>query len=299
MRCITFWEREQDRHIVLTDVTEPSEYASYLRHWTGPALENARVVQLAEIQPVLNYPTGLVCLAEVTLDGQPGWVALDGPRSAWYGQAEMPETLPASVLSIHLGRQLLGFTEPAERRRYYVDEQPQVSREKVVEIYERLLDEADAAAPEQLAELLREGSPLSKHFERYVDAVTEVRGFARQGNFDRDVRSHLAKSLPYFWRVGDEVPRFLRISLQLVSGDGRSISRRKSARQAASLVPAFPDFLGTQRRAFALGETAVKCGLVDLAEHNLRLVRQEMDSFYRARTDERFGQNLAREWKNG
>ncbi|MBM4043064.1 MAG: hypothetical protein FJ290_31630, partial [Planctomycetes bacterium] len=84
--------------------------AGMLRQWKGGELQKAEVICVAELSPRLKHPQKLVALASATLGGEEGWAVLDGPRSAWYPKADMPEgSYETTVLEMHVGRQLLGF----------------------------------------------------------------------------------------------------------------------------------------------------------------------------------------------
>jgi hypothetical protein len=105
-----YWEMEQRGLIEEADVADNEEYAELLQEWSGPALSRVRLLRVSELSPELKYPQRLLGLASAELDGEPGWVVLDGPRTRWYPGAEQPpEADESAVLMIHVGRRLLGL----------------------------------------------------------------------------------------------------------------------------------------------------------------------------------------------
>lgn len=105
-----YWEMEQRGLIEEADVTDDDEYAELLQEWSGPALDRVRLLRVAEISPELKYPQRLLGLASAELEGEPGWIVLDGPRTRWYpGAAQPVEANESAVLMIHVGRRLLGL----------------------------------------------------------------------------------------------------------------------------------------------------------------------------------------------
>ncbi|SPE60168.1 hypothetical protein SBV1_390004 [Verrucomicrobia bacterium] len=124
MHC--YWEMEGERLIEESDnLDEAGDYDNLLKQWPGPALENPRLLLVAELSPELQYPQRLVGLASARLKGGQGWVVLDGPRSEWYPCADQPtDTLESLVLKIHVGRHLLGFTGQPDRRTYLAPQDP-------------------------------------------------------------------------------------------------------------------------------------------------------------------------------
>jgi hypothetical protein len=174
-----YWEMEHEHLIEESNVEyEKDDYDSLINQWTGPRLENLKMKFIAELSPKLGYPQRLVGLASASLNGEPGWVALDGPRSEWYPESEQPKECGVStVLSVHVGRHLLGFTGQPDRKSFLAAEkppkppEPPKSPEQIIAAYEKLLAEARNADEETREESLDSFSPIGKHFEEYVDAL--------------------------------------------------------------------------------------------------------------------------------
>ena len=88
-------------------------------------IEQSPVEFVVELAPELKLPGRMIASAPASRHGQAGWIALDGPRSRWYSALEMPDDTSAmSVLMIHVGRALIGFTEEPDRRRYLKPDSP-------------------------------------------------------------------------------------------------------------------------------------------------------------------------------
>src|SRR5262249_13106147 len=112
---------------------------------------------------------------------QPGWAVLDGPRSHWYADAELPtyrgEAFSKTVLMMHVGRELLGFREQPDRRKYLRPPTAPRPPEHVIAVYERLLEQA-RQDPGQAETLLGESSPLGWAFDDYAAALSTTRGIS-------------------------------------------------------------------------------------------------------------------------
>jgi hypothetical protein len=152
-----------------------SEYNAMLAQYAGEALGPARITLVAEISPRLKYPQRLVALAEAKRNGEPGWLVLDGSRSRWYGASEMPAgNSGRTVLMLHVGRVLLGFTDEPDRRKFL--RRPAAGRpaEQTVAAYERLLNRARSSLTDA-EELLESGSVLATAMGDYVTALASLR----------------------------------------------------------------------------------------------------------------------------
>lgn len=171
------WEMRHAGLIRDMEVEEESdEYDAMFGQWSGGDLKEAVIVRIAEISPELNYPQRLVALATAEQAAEPGWVVLDGPRSAWYPRASMPADVPGQdqlVLDIHVGRLLLGFVEQPDRARHLAPPRPALPPQVIVDEFERLLERVRGDKNQQERGLLREG------FSRYVDACHHLQGGSR------------------------------------------------------------------------------------------------------------------------
>ena len=175
-----YWEMEHADLIDDNVVTDASEYAELLKQWHGAPLESAKITRVAEISPKLQSRARLVALARAELDGQSGSIVLDGPQSAWYPDAEQPgDSSESIILKIHVGRQLLGFQDQPNRKKYLVTANSSRSAQQYVANYEKLMTEASQSSPRRQGELLGSSSLLTRHFERYVDPLVEVEGSNR------------------------------------------------------------------------------------------------------------------------
>lgn len=165
-----YWEMEQGH---ITDKTVDlgcHEYDSMLRQWSREPVQKARVIRVAELSPSLRHPQRLVALAEAIKGDEAGWLVLDGTRSRWYAASDMPKEQSSKiVLMLHIGRQLLGFTDEPDRAHYLKQALPRRSSTEIIEAFERYLDTA-RRDPVQNAKLLGNSSILTKGFDRYVDA---------------------------------------------------------------------------------------------------------------------------------
>jgi hypothetical protein len=93
------------------------DYDSLLAQWKGRRPDQARMLSVAEIPARLNYGRPLVGIAEARIGGREGWLLLDGDRGQWIAYDEMPEnTSSATVLLIHIGSRLLGFSGTTHRQ---------------------------------------------------------------------------------------------------------------------------------------------------------------------------------------
>lgn len=278
-----YWEMENSGLIDESDVTDASQHADMLDQWQGDRLESPKITLTAELSPKLKAPGQLVALATATLAGQEGWVALDGPRSTWYPKSEQPaKTSDNTVLQIHVGRQLLGFQDQPDRKKYLIAPAPPREPKEIIAAYERLMSEAAAAPPYRQKELLGSwNSPLSRHFDEYVDALATVNGTPKPatvadvyGRFmqlaakaDKSVNStvHDASSV-----LGEHFNSYV----------DALVACERSA-EIVGLVELFAPFWDNAGGYTRLGTAALKAGQPELAEQYLLKLREGLDSYYR------------------
>jgi hypothetical protein len=197
-----YWELESRGLITEAEVPEGStEYDHMLRQHKQPMLNQKRILSVAELAPQLKYPQRMVALATAASDDETGWLVLDGPRSRWYAQSEMPADVPdKTVVMVHVGRVLLGFTEEPDRREYLPsaepEESPEQSPEEIIEEYEAVLKKARSSAA-QAKKLLSAFSPLGEKFESYVNALIEVTRHADVAALVETLRPHWDHNLGY------------------------------------------------------------------------------------------------------
>lgn len=276
-----YWEMEHANLIAEVEVTDASEYAEMLLQWQGAPLTEPRVTRVADLSPELKCHARLVAVASAEVDGEEGWVVLDGSRSAWYPKAEQPEEGHESIiLKIHVGRQLLGFAEQPDRKNYLVTERPRRDPREILEAYERFMAEAADCTPERQKELLGCWSLLSRHYDKYIEALAEVNGTdqaeAEVGVYrrflelaeraDESVRDAVHEEGSVLGR------RFDRYVDALVTLD-RSV-------EIAGALDLFAPHWDSNLGYSLLGGAAFKAGQRDVAEGYFMKLREEMEEYY-------------------
>jgi hypothetical protein len=168
-----YWELNKAGLIEESDVREdPREYDGLLKQWCGPPLEKPQVLFVAELSPELRCPQRLVALASARLEGADGWAVLDGSRSEWYPNSDMPlEASESVVLKIHVGRHLLAFNDKVERKNYLAPPVSPKPAEQIIAAYQKLLSAAQQEAEAGQTEAFDSMGPLEKHFGTYADAL--------------------------------------------------------------------------------------------------------------------------------
>lgn len=277
-----YWEMEHDDLITENEVTDAQEYAALLVQWRGAPLEDAKIIHIAELSPKLNAQGRLVALAIGKLEGSEGWMVLDGPRSTWYPKAEQPEnTFKTVPLKIHVGRQLLGFQDSPDRRKYLLSDQPRREPQEIIVAYEKLVSVVSGAEPKRQKELLGSHSLLERHFEKYVDALSAIRGTSRPdtlieiyGQFlrlaaqaDSSVQSDVHDS---FSVLGEHFP----VYVDALVSKGRSS-------EIAALIELFSPHWDHNLGYARLGSAAFKAGPRDVAEKYFVKLRSELEDYCR------------------
>ncbi len=264
-----YWEMEHQDLIEETEVTDADEYAGALELWRGDPLDSARVVRLAELSPKLRRSGQLVCLATASLNGQDGWVVTDHDDSAWYPKNEQPEgTHDETILKIHVGRQLLGFSDQPDRRKYLIEDQPRPPQ-PIVEAYERLLEEAATADSKRQEELLgnwTKGGDLARHFEIYVDALVAIHGNTRAAT--------LIQVYERLWQLVEAADDSIRGELyDSWSAVGNhfaayfdALVENQRAAEVQGLIETFTPYWDHNLGYGQLGEAAFKANLWQIAE---------------------------------
>jgi tetratricopeptide (TPR) repeat protein len=282
------WEMESAGLIRTMDVDPWSrEYDAMLKQWTGDALEEVVVTRVAELSPELRCPQGLVAMATAQRAGAPGWVVLDGPRSAWYASAEMPADVhDGTVLKVHIGRALLGFSTQPNRASFLAPPRPAPDPQAVVEAYEALLQQArEGDATTQ--ELLVGPSVFGKAFPMYVDACVTILGGPRGQQVvaayekllaaatvaDASLHGRDGRVFNTFTPVGDHWEDYVEALLEL----GRTT-------QVKDLVVRFEPFWQHNQGYGKLGAAAFKAGDLANAERLLNKLRMEYKDAHRSDT---------------
>jgi hypothetical protein len=191
VHCV--WELEQKGLIEEADVQDDSgEYENLLTQWSGSPPDKSQMRFVAEISPELGYPQRLVGLASAFVNNQQGWIVLDGNRSEWYPQSEQPANANERVvLKIHIGRQLLGFTDGPERKKFLRPTKASRLPEQIIAAYEKLLAKAKTSDDKKRKEAFNGFGAIEKHFDQYVDAL-------QQTSRGSDVRRLVADFAPYW-----------------------------------------------------------------------------------------------------
>lgn len=278
-----YWEMQGEKLIEETNVENPKKHESFLTQWTGGKLENAEVVTIAELSPRLRYPQRRVALAAATLDGEQGWVVLDGPRSTWYATADMPKDEHATkALDIHVGRQLLGFKGQPDRRKYLAAERPQRRPEQVVTAYEKFMAQAEDKSSPLREKLLTDwNNPLGKHFDAYVDARVAMEKRPRSElvieTYDRMFRA--AQAGP----VGEEDP-FDSLSLPIASKFEDYVDALVATGNVSKVMAKVEFFAPRWEHNLGygqLGSAAFKVANFDLAEEYFLKLREGSQDWHR------------------
>lgn len=277
-----YWEMEHAGLIDEAEVTDASEYAGMFGQWQGARLQEPRITQVAELSPGLKVPGRLVALASAKLDGEEGWVVLHGPRSTWYPKAEQPEeTYESVVLMIHVGRQLLGFQVQPDRKKYLITARPRRKPRQIVSAYEKFMAEAADAGPERQKELLGGWSPLSRHFDAYVEALAAVNGAAKPETVINVYGRFLQLAEQADDSVRDEVNDATSVlGEQFDTYVDALVSRGRSA-EIAGLIELFAPHWDDNLGYVLLGGSAFKAGQWDIAERYLLKFRDGLESYYR------------------
>ncbi|MBA2116770.1 HEAT repeat domain-containing protein [Bremerella alba] len=277
-----YWEMENAELIDEHEVTDPNEYAGMLSQWTGDPLEAPTITQVTEVSPKLNIPARFVAVATAKLAGQDGCVVLDGPRSTWYPKDEQPnETIDSVLLKIHVGHQLLGFENVPNRKSYLRDKAPSRTPEEFLAAYEKLLDVAtDASSPDQKKQL-GSHSMLARHFERYIELLTD----AKQVERNAAVIATYQRLLLAARQASEEVQEEAFDSFGIL-GEGFDVyvdALKADSREAeiVGLIEAFEPHWQHNLGYGRLGRAAFLAGHGDIAEPFFVKIRDGMESYYR------------------
>lgn len=150
---------------------EPEQYESLVEQWPLGEIADMHVTNVMEIPPEVNYGSEAVGMVQTTMGDEPGWAVFDGPRSAFYADAEMPDDpYGEHLLQIHVGRQLLGFGEQPDRKKYLTNVQPGPKPEQVVAAYEKLLEEIKNGDVDFKKNMVADRKSPVKYFDNYLDA---------------------------------------------------------------------------------------------------------------------------------
>lgn len=278
-----YWGLE-DGQIAMHDVeAQSTEYDELLAQWTGPVLDGARIEHVAELETVLRHPRKLLAVAGGKQNGVEGWVVLDGPDSRWYAAEDFPDKERSKeILKIHIGRNLLGFSPEAERKKWLCP-RPAVPDAQIIAAYEGLIDKAASLPEEQQTSLFSEyDSPLGKHFDTYVDAVVREHSLPKASVIVKTYESILAlvekavfigqeKAYDSFSFVGKQFDSYAEAIIEMGRGEEVLLLVRK-------FLPLWQHNLGYR----TLGEIAFKAGDHVLAEELLLKLKNNYEQWPRS-----------------
>ncbi len=279
-----YWEMAVGEKIEEVDV-EPgtgSEYEHMLAQWNGPPLQNPIIVAVANLDLELDYPQPTVALARAVSQGIEGWVALDGPRSTWYPASDFPrDTEQSTVLKIHVGRRLLGFSEEPNRADYLQAESQELPPNIIIDAYEQLLDQIATGDDLQHAELLGYDSPLGEHFHAYAKALSRSTQIAPAQATVQAYEKLLAAAnrcpdsmredvYDTFSALGEHFDAF--VEALVATGQAQRVTQLISV-----FEPLWDHNLGYQK----LGKAAFQCGKMEEAERFLLTLRRSLDDCHR------------------
>jgi hypothetical protein len=172
-----YWEMQHRDLISEIEVEEDStEYDRLLADYRAGSIVAERITRIAELSPELKYPQRLVAIARAKENDSTGWLVLDGARTRFYSHRELPDvSFETTVLGVHVGRQLLGFTDEPDRRKYLRGDRSGRSPQELIEAFDRLLNQARQDSL-QAKKWLGNNSPLASAFPEYVQAKVTVEG---------------------------------------------------------------------------------------------------------------------------
>lgn len=277
-----------------SEVDDPSEYEGMLKQWPHSALKDVEMGRVVEVPPKLGYGRRLVAVASAAINGERGWAVLDGPDSVWYPAEAMPEDeYIGNVLSLHVGRKLLGIA-PEKNRSRVLDHTPAaLAADEVVTTYDRLLEELQSAdLPRRKALVADWRSPLGKTLKKYSECCEQIGWETRDEAFARVFRLLIAavQQLPaeeaseaydLSGPISDNFEEFVRIATK--GGEAESVQRL-----VLDLEPHWDHNLGYRQ----LGAAAYQAGDSETAE---RLLLKLKESYADSARSEEMGL-LARVW---
>jgi hypothetical protein len=273
------WEVSQHGLIEVSAAEDPAEYANLLQQWTGKPLQGPNVLPVAELSPKLGHDRQVVALASASIDGEEGWVVLDGPKSQWYPKADLPEKVAGStVLDLHIGRSLLGFSEQPDRKLWLSRRPKKRDPAEFARAYEGVLAQAKVHPnPSLKVHLGSLGHFLQAYDEACVAARAEPQGRALARAYEELLalsQSNLQtlgdKALDRHSPLGENLESYAKVLL--AAGDLSKI---------VSLVELFAPHWDHNLGYGELGTLAFKAGRIDRAEGFFIKLRESLEEWYR------------------
>ncbi|MDP6633420.1 MAG: hypothetical protein QGG42_00805 [Phycisphaerae bacterium] len=281
----SYWEMEGHELILEEDVGAQGQYETMLGQWTGDALEKPMILAVADISPKLNYPQGLVAVASAVRNGEKGWVVLDGPRSAWYPESDMPDTTHSTILNIHVGRQLLGFRDRPDRKKYLKTGPPKRDPRQVVNTYERLIDKTMTGdQPYRKKMLTGMQSLLGRHLQAYADAC-EATGTSTKAEAIIKVYERILKSVD---ESNDDIKEEAYSMLAPLGGHFEAyVDALVNMGRKSAIIPLLQFFQPKWEHYWGytmLGTAAFKAGDYDSAEQFFTKLRRSSEDWPQSET---------------
>jgi len=277
-----YWEMQHAGLIEETEVTDATEYASFLGQWRGKPLEQATITRIVEVSPKLRTDNRLMALAAGRVNDQEGWVVLDGPHSTWYPADEQPSGGHESILlMIHVGRQLLGFIGSPDRKKYIGNSQGP-DPERFIAAYERLIEEAADAEPEQQQELLGSFGLLARHFEAYVDRKSSSAEEGCQQIAIDTYRQFLNIARNVDPAIADKVLRSTSLVGKMFNEYVEALAGAGETAEIPDLIDFFAPRWENNLGFGILGRAAHTIGQLDQAENYFVKLRDGKETYYRS-----------------
>lgn len=277
------WEMEAAEMIQFVSSNLQSSSTSLPTEWQGKPLSQVELVEAAHLSPRLKYPTIGVSLFSATWNGEKGWLAVDGPRTQWYSQSEMPtEESEQTVLMVHIGRRLLGFATEPDRKKFLNTQVIERTPEQIVEAYSKLLDKADKGVAFEKRMLFKNEGPLGTHFDRYVDSLSKVTGNNRSelaiATFDRLLNAAIdadaeTQKAAFSLSFGPMI--------QLLESYEKALKEANECERIDATIERLKPHLDHNFGYSILGSTAFRCGRIEQAEPLLAKLRPSLKTIYR------------------
>ena len=282
--CIT--ELEDLERVEIVEIERDDPRAMLSQSWNNQefiveSLECLARLKLDDVPRVQS-----VAVASAQRGGEPGWVARHvddrlapiDDNVAWYPAAEQPElTSSVTILKIHVGRSMLGFTEPTDRVGFLNSSQQQRDPQRLVDGYELLIEEALQGTRDVRQQTFGAFSPLTRFHGNYIAALVSITG-----------RPETELRIAFYRRIKSCVER-CPVSLQAELTDKLSVLGRLFRDYVNALfeqgklaeIDSIREYFAVRwnslMEAGDLGFAALRCGHNDLAEQYFLRVFREGD----------------------
>jgi len=269
------WEMSNQELINVIESEDPQQLQNLLNEWTGETLEEPRLFGSMKLSRRLKLGKRQPWLIEAKIRGERGWAVVDGPNSVWYPAAEQPErTGSSTILKIHIGRELLGFKTPVNRKDFLKPSAP-IDKNRWLEKFHQVIEQAAMLSPEKQIELFEEIE--SPHFETYLSYAEEIQGKQK----DSAILDVFPRLLDIVRRadepLGKELMRSYRSPLVKYLPDYvLALVNSNRVTEAEEFLEFISPYMADRDGYALIGLSAYRAKLVDLAEFNLmRLVEND------------------------